>query len=545
MGVEQNNEGTKSNELISLIGPPIMMITIHEHPLFYCCPVDRNKYATTWKCNKCLKDYDINKSSFYCTFCDFDICSNCIGEYQIDNIIFYNANSNESQNFKNIAQKQDIFKWQQKFPNHSHYLTLILKENKNYTWTCDKCTKNYPNNNSSYYCSLCDYDLCKNCSEEIINPKPIIPNPVIPKPIIPIDPRPIFHSIETQISDFQIKSFKILSESYKNKNLIYSPLTIQILLGLLSNGITGTSFTEFKKVFLFEDLNSQNNIYKKLLQSLKNIPSIKFANAVFSPFPHLSSFQTYISNYETIFSKNKEELNQFIQQKTNNKINNHFDQSILFGMILTNAFYFKEAWKKKFDVIVFQKKFKIRNNEEKLVTMINLTDDFKYYKDQSLEMIEIPFQIEGLCAIIILPCNDLSIDNLIDQLNQDKFNQFYNNSVVKKIDLRMPRFSFLEKNKINLENMLQKIGIKSIFDSYSSDFTNIFQNSNNIGINEVFQTNLIEIDENGKDNNFTSNSTLLVNPKDISIDRPFLFIIRSSKLEKGKDIILMAKIVDI
>ena len=176
---------------------------------------------------------------------------------------------------------------------------------------------------------------------------------------------------------------------------------------------------------------------------------------------------------------------------------------------------------------------------------MSLTDDFKYYKDQSLEMIEIPFQIEGLCAIIILPCNDISIDNLIDQLNQDKFNQFYNNSVVKKIDLRMPRFSFLEKNKINLENMLQKIGIKSIFDSYSSDFTNIFQNSNNIGINEVFQTNLIEIDENGKDNNFTSNSTLLVNPKDISIDRPFLFIIRSSKLEKGKDIILMAKIVDI
>ena len=461
MGVDQNNKETISNELISLINTPIIMITIHDHPLLYCCPLNRNKYGTTWSCNKCKKDYNINKSSFYCTFCDFDICSNCIGEYQIEQIIFYNSNSNEFQNLKNIAQKPEIFKWQKKFPEHSHYLTLILKENKNNIWTCDKCSKNYPNNKSSYYCSLCDYDLCEECSQPKINnnpPNPINPNPPFPIkseiPIIPPNPKPIsppkpltsfFSKIETHISDFQIKSFKILNENYKNKNLIYSPLTIQILLGLLSNGITGKSLSEFKKVFLFQDLNSQNNIYMQLLQTLKNIPSINIANAVFSPFPYSPNFQIYISNYEAIFSKNKEELNQFIQQKTNNKINNYFDQSILFGMILTNAFYFKEEWKKKFNEIFFQKTFYINKNEEKLVKMINLTDDFKYYKDQSIEMIEIPFRIEGLFALIILPCKDLSIDYLISQLDQEKLNKLYNNSVIKKVDLTMPKFSFLEK----------------------------------------------------------------------------------------------------
>lgn len=48
------------------------------------------------------------------------------------------------------------------------------------------------------------------------------------------------------ISDFQIKSFKILNEKYKNKNLINSPLSIQILLGLLSNFLSGKSLDEFK-----------------------------------------------------------------------------------------------------------------------------------------------------------------------------------------------------------------------------------------------------------------------------------------------------------
>ena len=534
MGVAPNNEETKSNELVSLIGPPIVMITIHEHPLLYCCPIDRIKYGKTWSCNKCKKDYDINKSSFYCTFCDFDICSNCIGEYQIEHIVFYN--SNESHNLKNIVQKQDIFKWQKQFPGHSHYMTLILKENKSYNWTCDKCKKNYSNNKSSYYCSLCDYDLCENCSGEIIN-----------KEIEIIKPKPIILKIENYINEFQIKSFKILNEEYNNKNLIYSPLSIQLLLGLLSNGITGKSLTEFKNVFLFEDINSQNNIFIKLLQSLENIPSINIANAVFSPFPHLPNFQTFISNYKAIFSRNKEELNQFIMQKTNNKINNYFGQSILFGMILTNIFYFKEEWKKKFTEIFFQKTFYINNKKEKLVKMINLPDDFKYYKDQSIEMIEIPFKIEGLFAIIILPCKDLSIDNLINQLDQDKLNKLYDNSSLKKIDLTMPKFNFLEKNKIHLENMLKKIGIISIFDSYSSDLTKIYENSNNIGINEIFQTNLIEIDENGKDDNLFSilKNEPLVNPKNMLINRPFLFIIKNNKSEKGKDIVLMAKIVDI
>ena len=234
-------------------------------------------------------------------------------------------------------------------------------------------------------------------------------------------------------------------------------------------------------------------------------------------------------------------------QKTNNKINNYFGQSILFGMILTNIFYFKEEWKKKFTEIFFQKTFYINNKKEKLVKMINLTDDFKYYKDQSIEMIEIPFKIEGLFAIIILPCKDLSIDNLINQLDQDKLNKLYDNSSLKKIDLTMPKFNFLEKNKIHLENMLKKFGIISIFDSYSSDLTKIYENSNNIGINEIFQTNLIEIDENGKDDNLFSilKNEPLVNPKNMLINRPFLFIIKNNKSEKGKDIVLMAKIVDI
>lgn len=525
----------KSNEITCLISPPILMSIIHKHPLLYCHPLERKNYSLNWSCDICKSNNLANQSSFYCTFCDFDLCPKCLGECQIDKIKFYNSNSNESKELKNIEQNQNDFKWQKKFKNHKHLLTLIEKENKDSLWICDNCSKSFTNINSSYYCSLCDYDLCKNCYNEkpeiIPNPNPIIPNPIFPNPLN-----------QSKISDFQIKSFKILNQEYKNKNLIYSPLTLQILLGLLSNGLTGKSLEEIKNVLLYQDLQSQNN----LLNNLSKIPSLNIANAVFCPIPYLPNFNTYISNFKAIFSKNKDELNQFIKKNTNNKVINYFDKTIIFGLVFANILYFKEEWKKKFDECLFQKSFYIKENKEKQVKMINVTDNFKYYKDKSIEMIEIPYKVDGLLACILLPNKNFPLDDLINQLDQEKIDKLINNSILKKIDLTMPKFSFLQKDQINLENALKKIGINSIFSTFSSDFTKPFQNPNNISINTISQANFIEVDEKGNENNvFSIENQPLTNAKNMVVDRPFLFIIRSNNFEKGKDIILIVKIEEI
>ena len=47
--------------------------------------------------------------------------------------------------------------------NHKHELTYIARYNKNFYWRCDKCLNSFTYINCSYYCSICDYDLCKNC----------------------------------------------------------------------------------------------------------------------------------------------------------------------------------------------------------------------------------------------------------------------------------------------------------------------------------------------------------------------------------------------
>ena len=532
----------KEDDLLSLISPPILMTNIHEHPLLYCYPINRNQFGSSWFCNICKSKNNYDKSSFYCTFCDFDLCPKCLGEYQLDQIKFYNSNLNESNNFKNLNQNPNNFNWQVKHKNHIHNLTLTQKLVKDSQWQCDKCSKIYSNNISSYYCSLCDYDLCKDCFEIKPHINPVIPNvtfnPIRAPVIAPIQKMEV-------ISDFQIKSFKILNEKYKNKNLIYSPLSVQILLGLLSNFLSGKSFDEFKNLLLFKDLSVMNNSFFNIFKTLSNISSLNIINAIFCPVEINSINNALISsNYNSIFSKSKETLQQFVKEKTNNKVNNIFDEVILFGMVLVNILYFNVGWKKKFEENLFQGQF-YGKKDKKTVKTMSLVDDFKYYKDNRIEMVKVPYNVEGLFALILLPSKELSLDDLIKEIDQEKVNSYISKSISKKIDLTLPKLSLMKKTKVDLIKMLKEMGIKSIFDSLS-DFSQSLQNTSNININELYQNNLIEIDEKGNDNNsLLSIGSPLVNPKNMTVNRPFLFIIRNNQLEKGKDIILIIKVEEI
>ena len=43
---------------------------------------------------------------------------------------------------------------------HLHPLTLCVTDRP---WLCDNCRKSFSKKEKSYFCSLCDFDLCKNC----------------------------------------------------------------------------------------------------------------------------------------------------------------------------------------------------------------------------------------------------------------------------------------------------------------------------------------------------------------------------------------------
>ena len=155
-----NNINNNQMSLLSLINSPVLVIE-HNHPLIYSFTLDRAKFGTTWRCNKCGSVFPYNVPSFYCIFCDFDLCENCLLQHQLFEVILYEYHYHLFNNTPNNTNL--LFNWQSIFPCHQHLLTLIKKINNNYNWNCNVCNMMYSNNQAFYYCSLCDFYLCQNC----------------------------------------------------------------------------------------------------------------------------------------------------------------------------------------------------------------------------------------------------------------------------------------------------------------------------------------------------------------------------------------------
>ena len=137
-----SNINFESMNLIEFINLSIL-INNHPHPLLYCNTLDRSNFGTNWTCNVCFLNYTYDHPSFYCTFCDYDMCKNCIGNLKINDIKFYDFCKNKS----NIHfPSNGNFKWATKYNNHEHFLTKIKRKNDKFSWFCNLCGNNDLNN---------------------------------------------------------------------------------------------------------------------------------------------------------------------------------------------------------------------------------------------------------------------------------------------------------------------------------------------------------------------------------------------------------------
>ena len=68
------------NDISNFINFPIK-IDEHDHPLLLCnCQRNNNN----WVCDKCSSKYTSCTPSFYCTYCDYDLCQKYLGEFELN-----------------------------------------------------------------------------------------------------------------------------------------------------------------------------------------------------------------------------------------------------------------------------------------------------------------------------------------------------------------------------------------------------------------------------------------------------------------------------
>ena len=124
----------------------------HDHKLVYCL----TDFA--WSCNLCKQKNEKKNARYYCSICNFNMCDECHskGNY-IKKKVFPDgvtpSNKSVKENFINAAY-------------HEHRLVYCRSSRSviGYNgWICDNCRDNFDNDEWSFFCTSCDFDLCCSC----------------------------------------------------------------------------------------------------------------------------------------------------------------------------------------------------------------------------------------------------------------------------------------------------------------------------------------------------------------------------------------------
>ena len=147
-----NSEINSSTNLSNLSSSGII-VKEHIHNLVYCL----NNFI--WKCNLCLIKYEKTSPKYFCSVCNFNMCEKCHAYRNYPKKKAFPENIDTS----NITIKKKFLKT----VYHKHIL-VYSRTSRDSTefkqWFCNNCKTTFENDVWSFYCTKCDYDLCKICA---------------------------------------------------------------------------------------------------------------------------------------------------------------------------------------------------------------------------------------------------------------------------------------------------------------------------------------------------------------------------------------------
>ena len=351
---------------------------------------------------------------------------------------------------------------------------------------------------------------------------------------------------------FAFNIFKEVS-ALNGANTFFSPLSLNMALGMLYNGASGDTRTEMTEVLGMADFTEAeiNLFYQKLSQALLNVDpltEIGIANSIWyrEGFPVKQSFIETNQNYFDAMVKaldfNKPNaadiINNWCAEKTKDRITEIIKNPIPGDvmMYLINALYFKSQWLFEFDKAnTKQEDFTKTDGQKIKVNMMAQAAELSYYVDQYLQCVEMPYGNQAFSMVAILPSNKKNIEQLIEYLDNEKWQNITENMYENNVHLKLPRFKI--ECEIPLNDPVKNVGMQRIF---YGGFANI--SDHDLFVSNIRQKTFVEVNEEGTE---AAAVTVIEGPTSVDggqgqsivtflANRPFLYLIK----EKSTGVIL-------
>ncbi len=337
---------------------------------------------------------------------------------------------------------------------------------------------------------------------------------------------------------------RVIANDDTKDNIFISPTSVALALAMAYNGAEGDTKTAMEETLRKNGLTPEeiNQSYKSLVDALIQLDPkvlLEIANSIwyrhdFEVLPEFINTNTTYYNAEVrslIFNEEaKDIINAWVADKTHDKIKEVLDFIPPYAiMYIINAIYFKGIWKSEFEKNKTSAlPFYLKDGSVIQVPTMQQQDTFKYLNNDLFSAIELPYGNGNFSMVIMLPANDKSTDDIINQLNPENWSNWISGLSEKEVVLHLPRFKFEYKKLLNDD--LTDMGMGIAF-SANADFSKIDPTCGML-ISRVIHNTYVEVNEEGTEAaavtvvEFVGTSIIDEVPVYLNIDRPFLFVIR-------------------
>ena len=363
---------------------------------------------------------------------------------------------------------------------------------------------------------------------------------------------------------FAIDFFRNINAE-ENGNVLVSPLSLSSLLAMTNNGAGGNTEAELLKALGFENQNAEevNAYYKNLVNGLLTADKTTkigwgnsmwinkaYANEVKPTFKETISKDFGAELYTLAFDKKAlDKINDWSYRKTNGcipEILKDLNQSTF--SILMNALYFKGAWKEPFEK-KNTKSGNFWNNGKQVFTkfMCQKMMEIDYYASEAegVQLIELPYGNEAFSMVVVLPNEGVEINNCIQDLTAEKWQNWMGSAANKIVNVELPKFKGEFTYEENLKAALQSMGIKDLFDISNCNLSGIAEA---IYVGKIKQNTFIEVNEEGTEaaavtveEMYSSSSGQEPLTIDFIANRPFIYAIKENSTNA---ILFMGKVTN-
>lgn len=348
-------------------------------------------------------------------------------------------------------------------------------------------------------------------------------------------------------NEFTFKLFKqALNGESSGKNIMLSPLSVSMAVGMASNGSAGATLEGIRTAMEFKNFTEAqvNDYYRKLTTELPELDpkaTLRIANSIWydNGFTALPAFLQVNKDYYHATAEGldftsegaKDRINGWVSEKTNGKITGIINQiSPTMVMYLINAVYFKSNWTYKFDQKNTAKGDFFLDADHKVQTdFMNAKVTFNATAVQDANIYELPYGNKKYSMVIAVPTGNKPVTEFAAGIDQAKWKGWMTGLKETTKDIRMPKFKF--SYDIALNGALKGLGMRLAFgEGGVADFTRI-NAAGGLLIDEVKHKTFIEVNEEGTEAAAVTSVGIVLTSAGSTVvfNRPFLFAIREMK----------------